>query len=80
MRYLITQGQFSPPFFTDNFDPENHWQEHFQRRVIVALCWSDNFDPENHWQEHVDMVVYDLNCSLYTIDGKAWKPIAIDGL
>ncbi len=56
MRYLITQGQFSPPFFTDNFD------------------------PENHWQEHVDMVVYDLNCSLYTIDGKEWKPIAIDGL
>jgi len=56
MRYLITQGQFFPPFFTDNFD------------------------PENHWQEHVDMVVYDLNCSLYTIDGKAWEPIAIDGL
>ena len=65
--YKVTNTSLNSSFTTRNIQ-------------IVSETIEDAEIPENHWQEHVDMVVYDLNCSLYTIDGKAWEPIAIDEL
>lgn len=38
------------------------------------------FQSENHWRDGVGMVVYDLKESMYTKDGKTWRPIHKDAL
>lgn len=38
------------------------------------------YDPENHHNELLGMVVYDLNKSIYTNDGREWFDIEEDNL
>jgi hypothetical protein len=38
------------------------------------------FDCGNDWLRSCGMVVYDLENSLYTTDGKTWEPIEFDEL